>query len=374
MRQTDADASIKKRLSQLVHKHLRPAGRRGEGVASAAASATREELEQTGKKPAAETGVTMTKSAASPSPLTIHDPREAQGPSRTCNESKEEEEDSHGSPTSPKNEAVFETLEHGDVACARVQDAANVVRPRHAQDHVDVGVQRQDDGPTRSKSLTWSATLTVEATFDYANFQRRSWPSTNGIYSVSSASTLGPEGVDGPPRSAKAAGCLAHKKPPPILRRARSCSLVSGDGKKAGKQAGDGKKAQLDSLLNGTAAIKMRTERLDRLLDQQILAEQAAERTEYTEPLLGGKVDVGATLTNVWDAVFVSPLLGLIGQTSEWAEKASSRPQLDDGEPPKAPSTPRYAPVQGYRKTPEREDEPISKDTFKAHRLLWHSA
>ena len=193
----------------------------------------------------------MTESATSSSLLDIHDPR-----------------DLHGSPSSPKNEAVFETLE-------------------------------------RRKSLTWNATLAVEATFDSAIFQRRSCPAT-----------LGPEGVDGPPRSAKAAG---------ILRGARSCSIVSS------------KKAQLHSLLNGTAAIRMRTERLDRLLDRQIREEQAAERA-------GLNVDIGATINNVWDAVFVSPLLGLVGQfkTSTREDEPPVPISKDDGDPPKAPSTPRY--------------------------------
>jgi hypothetical protein len=37
-------------------------------------------------------------------------------------------------------------VQDGDLTRAGVQDTVNVVRPRHPEDHVDVGVQRQDEG------------------------------------------------------------------------------------------------------------------------------------------------------------------------------------------------------------------------------------
>ena len=37
-------------------------------------------------------------------------------------------------------------VQDGDLTRARVQDTVDVVRPRHPEDHVDVGVQRQDEG------------------------------------------------------------------------------------------------------------------------------------------------------------------------------------------------------------------------------------
>ena len=115
--------------------------------------------------------------------------------------------------------------------------------------------------------MSWNVKLTREVTLDSPIFQGRS---------VSSGGA--PWGGD-TRTSPKAAG---------ILKRARSCG-------------GECNKDTQRALL-------LHEQRLWRLLDRQC---EEAEQSEDQKPL---KVDIGATLINVWDAVFVSPLLDLVAK------------------------------------------------------------
>jgi len=128
----------------------------------------------------------------------------------------------------------------------------------HATEQQDSGVPSQ-----RSSRLSWNVELTDEVTLDLIDervFQRRS------VSFVGS-----PEGGDAP-GSPKTAG---------ILKRA------------------------LDECNQEPANNQVRRfQKLERLLERQVREEE-----EQVKPL---KIDVGATLNNVWGAIFVSPLLDLV--------------------------------------------------------------
>jgi len=128
-----------------------------------------------------------------------------------------------------------------------------------------------------STSLTWSTNLTVEVGLDSEMFQRRPGSSVPGCDA---------------PRSPMAAGIL----------RTQSCP----DG------GGNDTHKDLDALLQGPAAVRVRDARLARMLDRQI------RETEMAGPLA---IEVHSTLTNASDAtvvspletILVSPLLDLVG-------------------------------------------------------------
>jgi len=127
----------------------------------------------------------------------------------------------------------------------------------HATEQEDSADERQ-----RPNRLSWNAELTDEVTLDSPIFQRRSvsWGGDTRT-------------------SPKATG---------ILKRARSCG-------------GECKDTQ--------RALLLREQKLCRLLDRQMREEE--QQAKDQKPL---KIDVGATLNNVWDAIFISPLLGLVDQ------------------------------------------------------------
>ena len=137
---------------------------------------------------------------------------------------------------------------------------------------VDAHATEQEDSADqyqRSSRLSWNAELTDEVTLDSPIFQRRSVSSVGAPFWGGDTRT-----------SPKAAG---------ILKRARSCGG--------------------ECIKDTQRALLLREQKLCRLLDRQVREEE--EQAKDQKPL---KVDVGATLNNMWDAIFVSPLLDLEDQ------------------------------------------------------------
>jgi len=122
-----------------------------------------------------------------------------------------------------------------------------------------------------TKTLSWNTERIVE--FDTAILHRRSCP------------LRADGGTHGPTRWLE--GCASPPSPdtsPGILRRSRSVSESGASGLTE-------------------RAVKLREEKLSRLLDIQIREDQ--ERGLRT-------LDIGSALTNVWDTVVVSPLLEMV--------------------------------------------------------------
>jgi len=130
---------------------------------------------------------------------------------------------------------------------------------------VDAHATEQEDSADQyqhaRRRVSWNTVLLDEVTFDSPIFQRGSDVSV------------------GARTSPKVAG---------ILKRARS------RGGECNKET--------------QRARQLHEQKLCRLLDRQV-REEEGEEAEDQKPL---KVDVGATLNNVWDAIFVSPLLDLV--------------------------------------------------------------
>ena len=149
---------------------------------------------------------------------------------------------------------------------------------------VDAHSTEQEDSADQyqraSPRVSWNTVLLDEITFDSPIFQRRSDLSV------------------GARASPKAAG---------ILKRPRSSG---------GECNKDTQRAR-----------QLHEQKLCRLLDRQV-REEEGEEAEDQKPL---KVDVGATLNNVWDAIFVSPLLDLVDKLK--VTKVAKRDEVNVHEP-----------------------------------------
>eukprot|EP00290_Baffinella_frigidus_P004389 CAMPEP_0180178530 /NCGR_PEP_ID=MMETSP0986-20121125/38475_1 /TAXON_ID=697907 /ORGANISM="non described non described, Strain CCMP2293" /LENGTH=347 /DNA_ID=CAMNT_0022131425 /DNA_START=214 /DNA_END=1255 /DNA_ORIENTATION=- len=126
------------------------------------------------------------------------------------------------------------------------------------------------------------------------------------------------------PSSPKSAG---------ILKRGRSSPTTDGENDKDTLRGIVVREQKLDRMLDrqvadGEDKVKKRGERLDRLLDQQIREGEwlppARPTTTFDKP--AREVDVGATLSTVWDSIFVKEP-GMDSRTSPPWEAGTSPPR-----------------------------------------------
>jgi len=161
-------------------------------------------------------------------------------------------------------------------------------------------------------ALTWHTTLAVvEERFVPISQQRPVPPVQLG-------------GGHDAPSSPKSAG---------ILKRGRSSPTTDGENDKDTLRGIVVREQKLDRMLDrqvadGEDKVKKRGERLDRLLDQQIREGEwlppARPTTTFDKP--AREVDVGATLSTVWDSIFVKEP-GMDSRTSPPWEAGTSPPR-----------------------------------------------